>query len=264
MLGAICGDIIGSRFEHHNIRRKDFDLFTEDSRFTDDTVMTCAVAAALLNHLKNHTDLSQDIVRYMQSYGRAFPHRGYGGYFGEWIYAENPQPYGSYGNGAAMRVSPCGFLANTLEEAHEYAKQVTQVTHNHPEGIRGAQAIAGAVFLAKTGKSKEEIAKYIRDNHYIINFTLDEIRYTYDFDVSCQGSVPQALQAFFESESFEDALRNAISIGGDSDTIGAMTGAVAEAYYGVPADLADKVYQEYLTDFLRKLTDVFYKKVERK
>lgn len=261
MLGAICGDIIGSRFERYNIRRKDFDLFTDFSRFTDDTVMTCAVAAALLNHLHNHTDLSQDAVRYMQSYGRAFPHRGYGGNFSQWIKSPDPKPYNSFGNGAAMRVSPCGFLAKTLEEAQEYARQVTKVSHNHPEGMRGAESIASAVFLAKTGASKQEISKYINEHYYTIDFTLDDIRYTYEFDVSCQGSVPQALEAFFESKNFEDAIRNAISIGGDSDTIGAITGSVAEAYYGVPPELAEKVVNAYLNDFLQKLVTEYYRVV---
>lgn len=264
MLGAICGDIIGSRFERYNIRRKDFDLFTEYSRFTDDTVMTCAVAAALLNHLQNHTDLSQDAVKYMQAYGCAYPHRGYGGNFSQWIKSSDPQPYNSLGNGAGMRVSPCGFLAKTLEEAQEYARQVTKVSHNHPEGMKGAEAIASAVFLAKTGKTKQEISKFINEHYYTIDFTLNDIRDTYEFDVSCQGSVPQAIEAFLESNSFEDAIRNAISIGGDSDTIGAMAGSIAEAYYGTSPEIADKVYNNYLDDFLRKLVDAFYEKIDRK
>lgn len=259
MLGAICGDIIGSRFEWDNIKRKDFDLFTSDSQFTDDTVMTCAVGVALLDHLQNHTDLSQNAVRYMQAYGRKYPDRGYGGHFYQWLHERHPEPYNSFGNGAAMRVSPCGFLAQTLQDVQDYAKQVTRVSHNHPEGLRGAEAVASAVFLAKGGKTKQEIATYINAHYYTLDFTLDDIRDTYEFDVSCQGSVPQAIEAFLESTDFEDAIRNAISIGGDSDTIGAMTGAIAEAYYGIPQALTDKIYADYLDDFLRKSVDFFYK-----
>lgn len=259
MLGTICGDVVGSRFEWDNIKRKDFDLFTDSNQFTDDTVMTCAVATALLNHLHHHTDLSQDAIQYMQSYGCAYPDRGYGDHFYQWLNSRNPAPYNSFGNGAAMRVSPCGFLATTLEYAQKYARQVTQVSHNHPEGIRGAQAVASAIFLAKTGVSRREISTYINEHYYTIDFTLDEIRDTYEFDVSCQGSAPQAIEAFLESNSFEDAIRNAISIGGDSDTIGAITGGIAEAYYGIPQELADKVYNDYLDDFLRRSVDAFYK-----
>lgn len=263
MLGAICGDIVGSRFEWHNIKSKDFELFTPKCDFTDDTVMTCAVAAALLNHLQNHTDLSQDAIKYMQAYGRSFKGRGYGRSFLQWISSADPQPYNSWGNGAGMRVSPCGFLATNLEEAKRYANQVTQVTHNHPEGLKGAEAIATAVFLAKNGSSKEDIRAYVQENYYDLDFTLDEIRPTYGFDESCQGSVPQAIEAFLESTGFEDAIRNAISIGGDSDTIAAMAGAIAEAHYGIPAPIKQKILDAYLNDFLKELVDVFYSKIKK-
>lgn len=262
MLGAICGDIVGSRFERKSIKNKDFEFFGKGCDFTDDTVMTCAVAAALLNHLQNHTDLSLDATRYMQAYGRSFPTRHYGTSFAQWIGAKDPIPYNSWGNGAGMRVSPCGFLAKTLEEAKHYAKQVTQVTHNHPEGLKGAEAIATATFLAKVGYSKEEIRSYIDKHYYKLDFTLDEIRPTYDFNGSCQGSVPQAIECFLESIDFEDAIRNAISLGGDSDTLGAMAGAIAEAHYGIPDSIKQKILNEYLNDFLKRLVEAFYNNIQ--
>ena len=241
MIGAIIGDIVGSRFERHNCKSKDFLLFSTGCRFTDDTVMTLAICDALLRweETGRKQDLSEIAMESMREFGKMFPHRGYGGMFSEWLYSANPKPYNSFGNGAAMRVSGCGWVAKTLEEAKELSKAVTVVTHNHPEGIKGAEAVTVAVFLALTGKFKDEIKEYIVKNYYPIDFTLDSIREQYSFDVTCQGAVPQALEAFFESDSFEDAIRNAISIGGDSDTIGAISGAVAEAYYGVPENLRE-------------------------
>jgi len=235
--GAIIGDIVGSVYEFANIKTKDFPLFREGSYFTDDTVMTVAIAQAILNSRKNNTALADEAIKSMQSLGRAYPDRGYGGAFAVWLLEDNPAPYNSWGNGAAMRVSACGWAGNTLEQVKRLSHDVTAVTHNHPEGIKGAEATAVAIFMARTGHQISEIKKYICDNYYFIDFDMDDIRDWYDFDVSCQGTVPQALQAFFESTSFEDAIRNAISIGGDSDTIGAITGAVAEAYYGIPNDI---------------------------
>ena len=237
MIGAIIGDIVGSRFEADNYKAKDFDLFDPGCIPTDDSVMSLAVANAILDCAGNYRDLSARAVTFMQMLGRKYKYAGYGGRFIEWIWSEDPQPYYSYGNGAGMRVGPCGFAAATLDEAKQLSYLVTSVTHNHPDGIKGAEAIATAVFLARTGKTKSEIRDYIQENYYDLSFTLDEIRYSYHFDVSCQGSVDVALEAFFESADFEDAIRNAISVGGDSDTIGAMTGAVAEAYYGVPKEM---------------------------
>ena len=237
MIGAIIGDIVGSRFEWHNIKTKEFELFHRRCRPTDDSVMTLAVAQAILDSEGDPASLSQNAVRHMQSLGRRYPDAGYGGRFRKWLRAENPQPYNSYGNGSAMRVSPCGFAAKTLDEAIALADAVTRVTHNHPEGMKGAEATATAIFLARSGKSMAEIRTHIEQNYYPLGFTLDEIRPSYTFDVSCQSSVPQALEAFFESERFEDAIRNAISIGGDSDTIAAITGGIAEAYYGVPEEI---------------------------
>ena len=247
MIGAIIGDIVGSRFEWHNIKTKEFELFHRRCRPTDDSVMTLAIAQAILSGTEDMEVLSRTAVRYMLKLGRRYPNAGYGGRFRRWLYAENPQPYNSFGNGSAMRVSPCGFAAKTLDKAIAMADAVTCVTHDHPEGMKGAEATAAAIFLARSGKTKEEIREHIVQHYYPLGFTLDEIRPSYTFDVTCQGSVPQALEAFFESESFEDAIRNAISIGGDSDTIAAITGGVAEAYYGVPEEIRDMALA-YLDD----------------
>ena len=246
IIGAIVGDIVGSRFEWHNRKSKKFTLMKgrDESRhpchFTDDTVMTLAVAKALMDWRVNGGDLHILSVQRMQEFGRLYPCAGYGGAFRRWLQADAPRPYNSWGNGSAMRVSACGWAGRTLDEVKAMSRAVTEVTHNHPEGIKGAEATAVATFLARTGKSMEEIKAVVVRDYYPLRFTLDGIRPTYAFDVSCQGSVPQALEAFFESTSFEDAIRNAISIGGDSDTIGAICGAVAGAYYGVPAEIRAK------------------------
>lgn len=237
MLGAIIGDIAGSRFEWDNHKSKDFDLLTYYCHPTDDSVMTLAVAKAVLNSIEKKTDLAKETVRCMQEFGRKYPGAGYGGRFSRWLCSPDPQPYNSFGNGAAMRVSPCGLAAVTWSEAMSMARTVTAVTHNHPEGIKAAEAVTDAIFLARDGKSLLDIRDYIQSKYYKIDFTLDSIRNSYSFDVTCQGSVPQAFEAFFESTGFEDAIRNAISIGGDSDTIAAITGAMAEAYYGIPDEL---------------------------
>lgn len=257
MIGAIIGDIVGSRFEWNNIKSKDFDLFTAGCFFTDDSVMTIAVADALIRAKGNLDILSEYAVESMQLIGRPFPDCGYGGSFYHWMYSDNPKPYGSYGNGAAMRVSACGFAAKSLEEAKALSKAVTEVTHNHPEGIKGAEATAVAIYLARSGYSIEEIQQHISTKYYPMDFTLDEIRDTYEFNETCQDTVPQALKAFFESLDFEDAIRNAISIGGDSDTLAAITGGIAEAYYGVPQDIKDKALN-YLDEDLLQIVNRFY------
>ena len=271
MIGAIVGDIAGSRFEWHNRKSKRFTFLKgkAESRhpccFTDDTVMTLAVADAILRWRESGVGscdaLSAEAIRQMQTYGRRYPRAGYGGAFRHWLRDDNPQPYNSWGNGAAMRVSACGWAGRTLDEVKAMSCAVTEVTHNHPEGIRGAEATAVATFLARTGKSMDEIKEVVVHDYYPLDFTLDEIRPTYEFDVSCQGSVPQALEAFFESTSFEDAIRNAISIGGDSDTIGAICGAVAGAYYGVPADIRTKA-ESFLDPFLAETLHKFEQKFE--
>lgn len=234
MLGAIIGDIVGSRFEWNNHRSKDFELFTPECCVTDDSIMTLAIAKALMESRADWSDLGAQAVRCMREVGQPYPNCGYGGRFSRWMYSDDPQPYDSFGNGAAMRVSPCGFAARSLDEALMLSYTVTKVTHPHPEGIKGAEAVTLAIYLARTGMDMADIRARIDRNYYPMDFTLDGIRASYRFNETCQGSVPQALMAFFESTSFEDAIRNAISIGGDSDTIAAITGSVAEAYYGVP------------------------------
>ena len=254
MLGAIIGDIVGSRFEFANIKTKDFQLFDERCDFTDDSVLTLAVTCALLDSKPDYSNLSRQAIGYMRRLGRdLYPEgRGYGGMFRQWLLSDNPRPYNSWGNGAAMRVSPCGFFGRDIAEVKLLSRRVTEITHNHPEGLKGAEATAVAVFLAKTGKKIPEIKKYMCDHYYDINFTLEAIRPTYRFRPSCQETVPQALQAFFESTSYEDAIRNAISIGGDSDTIGAITGGVAEAYYGIPDEIKTTALT-YLDDNFKKV-----------
>lgn len=259
MLGAIIGDIVGSRFEFNNIKTKDFSLFSKQCDFTDDSVMTLAVVCALLSCEKDFSDLKEKAIKYMKKLGRdIYPFgRRYGGMFKGWLLSDEPKPYNSWGNGAAMRVSPCGFFGKDIEEVKYLAKCVTEITHNHPEGLKGAEATAVAVYLARTGKKIPEIKKYICDNYYNIDFTLNSIRQSYHFEPSCQETVPQAMEAFFESTDFEDAIRNAISIGGDSDTIGAITGGIAEAYYGIPDEIKEKA-MPYLDDNFRQILDSAY------
>ena len=227
--------------------------------FTQNTVIALAVAAALLDWSTLRGDLGASATKYMQEFARRYPHLEYGfvsgGNFSSWLRSNAPRPYNSWGNGAAMRVSACGWAGLALDEVKAMSRAVTEGTHNHPEGIQGAEATAVATFLARTGKSMEEIREVIVRDYYPLDFTLDEIRSTYEFDVSCQGSVPQALEAFFESASFEDAIRNAISIGGDSDTIGAICGAVAGAYYGIPEGIRMKAETFLDAPLLKTLHD---------
>jgi len=240
MLGAIIGDIVGSRFEFNNHRSKDFELFAKGCFVTDDSIMTLAIARAILSCNGDWDQLGANAVTYMQSIGRKYPNCGFGGMFRKWMFGDNPRPYNSFGNGAAMRVSPCGFIAQTEDEAKLLARKVTEITHSHPEGLKGAEAVTVAIFMARNRVDKEEIEKRIKKDYYALNFKLDGIRESYQFNESCQETVPQAIEAFLESTSFEDAIRNAISIGGDSDTLAAITGGIAEAYYGVPPDLKHK------------------------
>lgn len=285
MYGAILGDIVGSRFEFNNIKTKDFEFITEDSFFTDDTVMTLAVKKALdyydyfefrnkvkrdINDYGFQCGLKLRIIKFMKELGRKYPNRGYGLRFLDWLFKEHSlsdSPYNSYGNGSAMRVSWVIYSAKTLEEAEKLAKLTAEVTHNHPEGIKGAQAIAAAGYLLKTGSSKEEVKKYIEDHYYKLDFTLDEIRDSYEFNETCQGSVPQAIVAFLESNSLEDAIRNAVSIGGDSDTIACMAGALGEAYYGITEEqkkmVEDKLTSE-LSSLLRYILLPWHYQIEKK
>ena len=240
MYGAIFGDIVGSVYEFNNIYKKDFPLFSGSSVFTDDSVMTLAVAEAILSVTDGETKdgvidtgrFKSELVKAMKSIGKSYPASGYGTRFLSWLYSETSEPYGSYGNGSAMRVSPVAWCSRSLDEALVLAKASAEVTHNHPEGIKGAEATAGAIYLARNGATMDEIKDFVK-GYYDINFTLDKIRYTYSFNETCQETVPQALEAFFESKSFEDAIRCTISIGGDSDTLAAITGSVAEAFYGM-------------------------------
>ncbi len=235
MIGAIIGDIVGSRFEWNNIKTKVFELLTHACEATDDSIMTLALAKAILEANGDYDSLGSLAVKNMREIGRPYPDCGYGGMFRQWMYSDTMGAYNSYGNGAAMRVSPCGFAAKTLDEAKLLSRKVTEVTHNHPEGLKGAEATAVCIFLARTGSNILEIRDYVNDNYYPMNFTLDGIRNSYKFNETCQDTVPQAIMAFLESTSFEDAVRNAVSIGGDSDTLATITGGIAEAYYGVPA-----------------------------
>jgi ADP-ribosylglycohydrolase len=225
MLGAIAGDIIGSIYENDPIKTKEFPLFGEGCCVTDDTVLTVAVADALISEKSYKTSLLE--------IGRRYPNAGYGGSFIQWLHCDNPQPYNSWGNGSAMRVSPIGFAFNTEEDVLKHAKMTAEVSHNHPEGIKGAQATALAILLARIGSDKDTIRCRIADLFdYDLNRTVDEIRPDYEFDVSCQGTVPEAIISFLDSDTYEDAIRNAVSLGGDSDTIACITGGIAEAFYG--------------------------------
>jgi ADP-ribosylglycohydrolase len=233
MLGAIAGDIIGSVYEHRPIKTKDFPLFEPRSTFTDDTVLTAAVADVLLHGGSYES-------RFREYYSR-YPRAGYGGFFHTWARSSKPKPYGSFGNGSAMRVSPVGFAFDDLETVLAEAKRSAEVTHDHPEGIKGAQATAAAIFLARTKSSKPEIAAFVAENFgYRLDDALDTIRPGYQFDVTCQGTVPAALICFLQSTDFEDTIRNAVSLGGDSDTLACIAGSVAQAYYRVIPDYIEE------------------------
>jgi ADP-ribosylglycohydrolase len=279
MLGAIIGDIVGSVYEWHNIKTKDFPLFRDDCFFTDDTVMTVATADAIMNGGEK-----DDFIDAYKKWGQLYPDSGYGGSFGNWVHSDSCEPYNSWGNGSAMRVSPCawamnyGYCARTgmwPENGRERAKRSAEVTHNHPEGIKGALAVTDAIFMSRFYSAgfgddmgnavknempldewKLQIKKHIEEMHgYNLSRTLDEIRPTYKFNESCQDTVPQAITAFLESTDFEDAIRNAISLGGDSDTLAAITGSIAEAAYGIPEMIKEKALtylDEPMKDVLRK------------
>lgn len=255
MLGAITGDIVGSPYEFNNRKTKDFPLFTEHSGFTDDTVLSVAVAELLLTQSLEEWDYATAF----KSYGRRYPNPtgGYGARFSGWIWADEAEPYRSWGNGSAMRVSPIGFAVGDLETVLAEAKRSAEVTHNHPEGIKGAQATAAAIFLARTGSSKEDIKTYVESTFgYDLSRTVDAVRPGYQYNESCQGTVPEALIAFLDATDFEDALRNAVSLGGDSDTLTCITGGVAEAFYGIPEAIAQETLSR-LDDHLRTITQQF-------
>ena len=244
MIGAIAGDVVGSIREWQNVKTTDFVLFEENCRFTDDTVLTIAVADCILN--------KKDYAETIKEYGNRYPHAGYGGSFRKWLSGEIVGPYNSWGKGSAMRVSPVGFAYDNLGDVLMEAERSAAVTHNHPEGIKGAQAIACAVFLARTGRTKKEIRNFITNEFsYNLYRTIDEIRPGYEFDVSCQGSVPEAIIAFLESEDVEDAIRKAVSLGGDSDTIACMAGGIAQAYYTkIPESIVQETRNRLPEDLL--------------
>ena len=264
MLGAIIGDIVGSRFEWNNHKDKHFELFTEDCRMTDDSIMTIAVAKALMETEKamafsgERQERSTDYyvlmkklsIRYMQAFGRRYPDCGFSRAFFQWIISDDPQPYNSFGNGAAMRISPVAYVGKTEKEIQRLSETVTSVSHNHAEGLKGAEATAIAIFMARSGSSKDEIRNRIVENYYRMDFTLDGIRDAYRFTTDCQATVPQAIIAFLESTSFEDAIRNAVSLGGDSDTLAAIAGALAEAFYGIPEQIKERSLSYFDTELL--------------
>ncbi|MCX6569839.1 MAG: ADP-ribosylglycohydrolase family protein [Candidatus Aminicenantes bacterium] len=250
MIGAIAGDIIGSVYEFGRIKSKEFPLFGPDSCFTDDTVMTVAIAQAIL------TD--RDYRKAVLDFGRRYPDAGYGGFFNSWLRSSDPKPYNSWGNGSAMRVSSIGFAFNSVDDVLCEASRTAEFTHNHPEGIKGAQATALAIFLARTASDKEVIRDEIAARFkYDLNRTVDEIRPSYSFDESCQRTVPEAIISFLESTSYEDAVRNAISLGGDSDTLACITGGIAEAFYGPVSPSIRQKVEEILPPELWKITEAF-------
>jgi ADP-ribosylglycohydrolase len=250
MLGAIVGDIVGSIYEFNNHRSKAFPLFGGACDFTDDSVLTVAVADCLMNQ--------GNYAEYIKNYARKYPNRGYGGRFAQWIRFESMEPYNSWGNGSAMRVSSIGFAFNTFPLVLAESKKSAEVTHNHSEGIKGAQATAVAIYMARKGQTKEQIkAAIAKSFNYDLDRTLNEIRPIYKFNESCQETVPEAIIAFLESTDFEDAIRNGISLGGDSDTLTCITGGIAEAFYGgVPQDISEKALS-YLPKEMREVVEEF-------
>ena len=261
MYGAILGDIIGSPYEFdRGDKTKDFPLFSKRSRFTDDSVMTIAVAEALLDGGTdvNEKALEDMLIYEMQSWGRKYPYAGYGGRFRYWLTEENPAPYGSWGNGSAMRVSAAGWLYDSIERTRKVARITAKVSHNHPEGIKGAEATASVIFMARNGKTKEEIKEYVlQEFGYDLSRTIDEIRPSYHHVESCQQTVPEAITAFLEGVDFEDVIRNAVSLGGDTDTLGAIAGSMAEAFYGIPQELVKECRRRVNDPEMLKVMDEF-------
>lgn len=258
MLGAIYGDIVGSSHEFNPIKTEEFPLFDDCSDFTDDSVMTIAIADALMNSMLDGKPLDRCCVESMQRFGRMFPNRGYGGRFAYWLITDDPKPYNSWGNGSAMRVSPVGWIFDDPEDAAKVAAITAAVTHNHPEGIKGAQAVAVAICLARTGLSKFMIKRYLENTFgYDLEHSVSEIRPGCKFDESCQGSVPQAIICFLDSRGFEDTIRKAVSLGGDADTQACIAGSIAEAYYTIPQDMQRDVRR--IMDNAPELADVMKK-----
>ena len=261
MLGAISGDIVGSpyEFDDYNIKTTDFPLFSKESEITDDTIMTLAVAQGLMNGKKDPQKTYDEITKCMQKLGNEYSYMSYGYNFQSWLCSDNPKPYNSYGNGSAMRVSSVAWFFDNLEDVEKFAEISALPTHNHPEGIKGAQAVASAIFLARSGKTKNKIKDYIIKKYgYDLSKTCDEIRSTYHHVESCQETVPQAIAAFLEGNDFEEVIRLAVSLGGDSDTLTAIAGSIAEAYYPIPEDIK-KIALKFLDDDLIKIYNQFQK-----
>lgn len=249
-MGAITGDIAGSLYEFNNIRSRDFEFLSDRCHFTDDTVMTVAVCDALLDCAVSDDDdvIRERIINSLKYWGKKYPFCGFGGRFFRWVLGPARKPYGSCGNGSAMRVSPAGWLFDDIDTVRRMARLTADVTHSHPEGIKGAEAVACLIYLSRTGAGKEQLKKYVTENFgYSLDFTCDGIRDTYCFDATCQNTVPQAIVCFLEAGGFEDTVRNGVSIGGDTDTICAVAGSIAEAFYGISGDIREKAY-EFLDD----------------
>lgn len=276
MIGAIIGDIVGSRYEFRPVKSKNFELFVGEgyidpkemtvmnfksgSRFTDDTVMTLCVCKALLECNGNYDDLSQKTIYYMQEIGNKYPLSGYGFRFCNWLMSRNPLPYNSFGNGSAMRISPVPYFAKSEEQCRELARKVTEITHNHPEGLKGAEAVAMCIWLAKNGKNKMFIKDYVEKHYYKLDFDYSELLERYDFNETCQGSVPQSIYCFLISNSYEDTIRTAISLGGDADTMACIAGSIAEAFYGVPEEMKTRVL-DFLSPELKNIYIEFQNKM---
>ena len=260
MYGAILGDIIGSRFEFdRGPWTKDFELFTDEDLWTDDSVMTIAIMEALMNAGKDAPVeiIKEECIKSMQKWGREYPNAGYGNRFIFWVHAKNPEAYNSWGNGSAMRVSGAGWVYDSLERTREVAKATAEVTHNHPEGIKGAECTAAVMYLARTGVPKSEIKEYvIKEFGYDVSKTVDELRPLHHHDESCMDALPKALVSFFEGTSYEDVIRNAVSLGGDTDTIAAIAGAMADAMYGIPTGILEEGL-EFLEDDMAETCRAF-------
>ena len=257
MKGAIIGDIVGSIYEFDNLKSKDFELFKTECEFTDDTVLTVAVAEALLKfNPDDEENFKENLIDIFHKYGELYPDVGYGGHYLSWVENKRRNPYNSCGNGSAMRTSAVGWYAKSIEECERLAKLCAEITHNHPDGIAGAQVTAGVIFLARNGASKDELKAYM-EKYYPVDFTIDEIRPTYEYEIINKTTVPQAFQCFYEATGFEDTIRNAISIGGDSDTVAAIAGSMAEAFFGIHEDLSE-ICMSYLDDYMNKIVKEFY------
>lgn len=263
MFGAVIGDIIGSKFEFdRGPKSKEFKLFSRRDGFTDDTVMTVAVAEALLKAGKSgEKKFKTELIASMKKWGKKYPYAGYGGRFIRWVLSEDTKPYGSYGNGSAMRVSPVGWFFDSIERTRKVARWTAEVTHNHPEGIKGAESVAAVIFLARKGEKKEQIAEYVeREFGYDLKRTLEEIAPNYHHVEDCMHTVPEAIRCFLEGENYEDVIRNVMYIGGDTDTLGAIAGAMGEAFYGIPTDILEKG-RKYLMQDIEQVLDTFYERI---